>query len=196
MNRTEPDHYELGFVSVAAARKNSTVSYFRSEGVDGGFIVTGAEITGTITHGPRKGKARYSKDTVRVIVTKAEVDAECDRYESETGRCSNCLGTGQQFDGWAIKTGARFKTCERCGGNGAELVAPDKLGPNPLADAIPDGHEVRDDDGWTVGDDGTASFRGLVMAWLGSGRCLAVPEGKGTTRIPLSVVRKMLAVAP
>lgn len=73
----------------------------------------------------------------------------------------------------------------------------DKIAPvrEPVRDQ--DGYEVRDDDGWHVTEDGVAMRAGDAVAWIGKDRCLVTPAGTARdTRIPLSVVRRMLAVAP
>lgn len=113
-----PKHYEIGFISVAAARKNSEVTYFSSESVEGGFILTGAAVTGTVTRGPRKGRPKYARDKVRVIVSSQEVAAEEQRYERETGKCLVCLGSGQEFASWSRKEGVCYSPCRRCGAEG------------------------------------------------------------------------------
>ena len=116
---SDPDHYELGFISVAAARKVRGLSFFRSEVVEGGFLVVGAPIIGTYSKGPRKGRVKYdhTKDT-QVIVTSEEVLNEEHRYERETGHCYRCLGSGSKFARWSSQNGTTYETCSRCNGTG------------------------------------------------------------------------------
>lgn len=54
----------------------------------------------------------------RVVVTRAELDSEMCEYESITGRCRSCAGSGLERGGWSAETGDRFRTCKRCGGSG------------------------------------------------------------------------------
>ena len=65
-----------------------------------------------IVPGPKGGKSRGKGDVV--LVTVADVEAACVRYETETGRCRACFGTGREAAGWSSTEGARFRPCRRC----------------------------------------------------------------------------------
>ena len=54
----------------------------------------------------------------RVIVTKAELQAKAAVYETETGKCWDCKGTGQVWAGWSKADGTRYRDCPRCNATG------------------------------------------------------------------------------
>ena len=82
------------------------------------FIVHGG-VPRTIKRGSRKGEKTWVvKQSRRVIVTGDEIKEEYERYEDETHKCGECFGDGEVFAGWSITSGARMKTCKRCGGTG------------------------------------------------------------------------------
>ena len=96
-----------------------------------GFEFSGWEIVGPdtvvfrggvarkISRGPRKGQRTWDKITHKVAVTKAEEQEEVNRYESETGKCAECGGTGEMWAGWNHKTGHCYSECTKCSGSGA-----------------------------------------------------------------------------
>lgn len=81
-------------------------------------VVFSGGVARKITRGKRKGNLTWDKVTHKVAVTKAEELQEASRYERETGKCSECSGTGQMWFGWNTKDGNRYKQCTRCGGSG------------------------------------------------------------------------------
>jgi hypothetical protein len=95
---------------------------YRWEAATGGHLVTGAVPFGTYKSGPRKGRPRFdhknTTDRKTVVVSDEDVKTRAERYESETGNCWNCKGTGQVVSGWSAKAGTRYKACGRCGGTG------------------------------------------------------------------------------
>lgn len=99
---------------------------FKWEGKDRGFnIVTGSVPIGTYTKGPRAGTPKWPSrghaTEAEVIITKAELDAEAAIYESKTGNCYNCSGSGQELAGWSKDTGARYRSCSTCKGEGKAI---------------------------------------------------------------------------
>lgn len=82
------------------------------------YIVTGAVPVGFYSRGPRKGKPKWEGPGIKVIVTRAETDAEVKRYEEETGNCAECLGTKEVFASWNIKTGVKMRPCQTCDATG------------------------------------------------------------------------------
>lgn len=86
-----------------------------------GIKVTGG-IPRILTRGNRKGQKKWDGKGDIVIVVKYEIDAEESRYETETGKCHNCMGTGDVVAGVSVETGTRYKPCNRCNGSGASPV--------------------------------------------------------------------------
>ena len=69
--------------------------------------------------GPRKGKQTWRDVLIqKAVVTGDEIDAEHARYESTTGKCGDCYGTGEVFASWSVAKGTTFRECKRCGGTG------------------------------------------------------------------------------
>lgn len=71
-----------------------------------------------LTRGKNKGRKRWDKVTHTCVVTDAEETSERLRYESETGNCSTCGGTGQDWCGWSRDEGDKYRSCVRCSGSG------------------------------------------------------------------------------
>jgi hypothetical protein len=121
---TVPEHFELGFLSVAAYEKlshyDATFKFFMSESLDGGdFLLEGANVLGTFSKGKRAGRPRFDRrNKIRVSVSENEVAYACQRYESNTGKCFDCLGSGEQSAGWSKAHGNRYRECQRCKGEG------------------------------------------------------------------------------
>ena len=69
--------------------------------------------------GPRKGKPTWRDvPTQKAVVTGAEIEAEKARYEADTGKCSDCMGSGQVLARWSAAEGKKYRPCGRCGGTG------------------------------------------------------------------------------
>jgi hypothetical protein len=83
-------------------------------------IVTGDVPIGLFKSGQRKGKPRFRGPGRTVIVTNVEMQATAATYESETGNCWDCHGSGQIAIGWSQTDGKRYTTCTRCGGSGVK----------------------------------------------------------------------------
>jgi hypothetical protein len=87
-----------------------------------GLQVEGAVYRHTISRGPRKGRLDYRKPEPGSLVTmtigKKQFDAWRAQWETETGLCSECSGTGIVFAGWNHITGTRMRPCHTCGGTG------------------------------------------------------------------------------
>ena len=73
-----------------------------------------------VTRGERKGKPNWRKKTDERIVSVTMFDGDrwTAEYETETGLCNNCMGTGETFKSWNRDTGTTMETCKRCGGSG------------------------------------------------------------------------------
>ena len=119
--QARPTHFEFGWISVAATKKLGTVPegfrFFRCWASQFGIGVAGA-IMKTATKGKMKGKLAPHGEQVSVLVLDADVDAERARYEIETGKCSECLGSGEEFRRWSKDKGTETKTCSKCNGTG------------------------------------------------------------------------------
>lgn len=60
-------------------------------------------------------RGRVQREPIDVVfVTEADVEAACARYETETGRCRDCFGTGGEFAGASLADGVRLRPCRRC----------------------------------------------------------------------------------
>lgn len=74
--------------------------------------VTGAVCTTVFKSGPRKGELNWAKrdgSTERtLIITFKELDARERQWESDTGKCCRCFGSGNDS----------FGKCRRCGATG------------------------------------------------------------------------------
>jgi len=70
---------------------------------------------------PKPGK--WTGDEKLACVLQSELDAEHARYETETGNCFRCDGSGQEWAGWDHKEGNRYRPCRRCNATG---MAPQK----------------------------------------------------------------------
>jgi hypothetical protein len=64
------------------------------------------------------GSTKWVGPEKKACVTKEERIAEINRYETETGKCSVCYGTGDEWMGWNHITGNRWGKCRRCNGLG------------------------------------------------------------------------------
>lgn len=87
-----------------------------------GFYLRGAVPIGTYSRGPRKGKPKWPPlgQLQRVVITADEVLQERIRWESETGLCSHCGGTGLQVKSTGIN-GTIYRKCVSCDGTGTAL---------------------------------------------------------------------------
>ena len=84
------------------------------EAVTGGMLLTGG-----VTHMVGNKKKWPSKKTMdRILLTRADVEAEESLYESETGKCYVCYGTGKETVGWSAADGVKYRECLRCYGLG------------------------------------------------------------------------------
>ena len=73
--------------------------------------------------GPRKGQPnwRTAENRETRYITWPEFRAFEDEWSRETGKCNDCMGSGEVFAGWSIDTGTRMKPCAKCEATG---VAP------------------------------------------------------------------------
>lgn len=69
--------------------------------------------------GKNKGRPTW-RDSVlsKCVVTRSEMDQAKADYETETGKCNECAGSGQRYVGWSRDTGKRFRPCVRCNATG------------------------------------------------------------------------------
>lgn len=71
-----------------------------------------------LKRGPRKGKQTWDGKGTTEVVTQSELKTEQDRYESQTGKCGKCMGSGKLYAGWNSVDGTKYRTCNPCGGSG------------------------------------------------------------------------------
>lgn len=97
---------------------------------DGNDLVVTGGVPRLLKAGPRKGKPTWRDvPTQKAVVTGAEIEAEKARYEADTGKCSDCMGSGQVFASWSQAEGKKYRACGRCGGTGER--------PNGVGSAAP-----------------------------------------------------------
>jgi len=113
----------IGDVNGVAIKKVGIPGWipYRWQAADGGdCIVHGCIPGGVFTRGPRKGQYNFAHKTQEriIVVTHDEVQAAAVAYETETGNCWDCKGTGQEFAGWSVKEGTKTRPCRRCNGTG------------------------------------------------------------------------------
>lgn len=74
------------------------------------------------TRGKSKGSHNWDKmdrATKRTVYITLKEHAEWVKaWEVKTGKCATCRGTGQEWCGWGVTTGARYKECTKCQGVG------------------------------------------------------------------------------
>jgi hypothetical protein len=90
--------------------------WFRFEVVDDGIL----KLTGGVPTINQRGNKKWPKmslcRTSHVIA--AEIDAERERYERETGNCGSCFGEQKEWAGWNLTDGNRYRPCHDCNATG------------------------------------------------------------------------------
>ena len=89
-------------------------------------IVTGAVVREKITKGKGVGQWDWKKRD-RSTELPATISDEAFKkwlkaWELETGLCSKCRGTKQEWYGWSQAEGAKYRPCQPCGATGAPKV--------------------------------------------------------------------------
>lgn len=83
------------------------------------YLVIGDVPTSFYTRGKKKGRPKgWVGPGTKVILSRAEVDAEVVRYAESTGNCPECFGTKEVFQSWGRTEGVKTKPCEECGATG------------------------------------------------------------------------------
>lgn len=86
-----------------------------------GSLVRGC-VPATFQKGKRKGQFNFKggdKATeLSFAIAHDQFAAFHAEWEAETGRCSKCFGSGQEWTGWSATEGSRFKPCARCDATG------------------------------------------------------------------------------
>ncbi len=94
-----------------------------------GIYIEGAVPNGVFKRGKRKGHTNWKlrdKNTEAAITIPNDRHREwLRRWETDTGKCHHCKGTGQEFAGWSVSEGVKRRDCGRCGATGD--AQPDKL---------------------------------------------------------------------
>lgn len=111
----------FGHWGSAALRKLGHVpegfEFFQIRGTRWGTMLKGGVPTITKT-GKNKGKKRWAGPLLTALVSDDEFTAELERYETETGRCHECMGEAQVVASWHHIDGTRWAACGRCAGSG------------------------------------------------------------------------------
>lgn len=80
-------------------------------------------IEGAVPRVGLDGKPRWiGIELDKVVVTDAELRQAKLDYETETGKCCKCAGSGKEFGGWDHITGNKYRDCVRCGATGKAPV--------------------------------------------------------------------------
>ena len=74
------------------------------------------------TRGKSKGSHNWDKmdkSTKRTVYITFKEHAEWVKgWEKKTGLCANCKGTGQQWAGWSVTDGYKYRNCGKCRASG------------------------------------------------------------------------------
>lgn len=108
---------KIGHLEIIAKRKAGNIDgweAYRFECVGSDAIM----VTGGIPETTKTGKKRWRGKGHVEIVLQSEIETEKHRYESDTGKCAECFGTGQEFAKWSVSNGTEYRTCHKCDGNG------------------------------------------------------------------------------
>lgn len=114
----------VSFMELAAKKKlnihqDQAMKMLSVESIAGGFLVHMCPTT-TYQRGDRKGSPKYNiKQKVPVLLLDADVLEQQTKFESETGKCYVCQGSGKKWIGWSKTEGSKFVLCTRCNGTGA-----------------------------------------------------------------------------
>jgi len=119
---TRIDH--IGTVALRKIGKPEAFSVCGWEALDDGSCLVRMKLELPRVDGERR---KWIGGEKTACVTVQETDAEEARYEADTGKCSKCDGTGQQWDGWSAANGNRFKPCTKCGATGRPANATGQL---------------------------------------------------------------------
>jgi len=95
-----------------------------------GFIeMQGAVPIGEYKSGPRKGRPKWPKESEcqTIWLKDSEMDEVAAEWESETGKCHKCDGSGQEFWAWSAKDGTKTRTCKRCEGSGKPSISKESI---------------------------------------------------------------------
>lgn len=113
------------FLGDIAARKSGVPGWqwFHSEVVGPDFMLEGG-VPRKLKTGKRKGQVTWKgQPTTRVVVTRAELIAEMQAYETTTGKCRECAGAKRVCRSVSVnddKTVTRtYGDCRRCKGTGS-----------------------------------------------------------------------------
>lgn len=93
----------------------------------GGFLIKGAVCTAIYARGKHKGEINWTKRdraTEReLFASHVQLDSVRSQWETDTGKCSECGGDGQQPNGWRIGVGTLYRPCIRCKATGKSVAA-------------------------------------------------------------------------
>lgn len=93
-------------------------------------LIPSTSLTGrvapSIQRGANKGQPNWKKGDKRTEATVTLTDDEHSKWllewEKVNGSCHLCQGSGKRCVGWSKASGKRYKTCNRCGGDGSPVV--------------------------------------------------------------------------
>jgi hypothetical protein len=86
------------------------------------IMLTGAICDAKIKRGKYKGnddwKKRDKTSEAEIPIKFGDIKEVQAEWEAETGKCSNCRGSGKSWIGWGKDTGNRFEPCRPCSATG------------------------------------------------------------------------------
>ena len=95
---------------------------YQWQSADGGFVIKGCVPSGVYKKGKKKGTPKFRPaipNTERTVIVSHEKCVEHVRlYESSTGNCFVCKGSGQQWAGWSRELGEIKRPCKSCSATG------------------------------------------------------------------------------
>lgn len=90
------------------------------------YLIKGEAPSGRFAHGKRAGQPKWPKDLDELVVTEAEMNAERDAVEAETGKCHPCAGSGRvcyrSEPGPPVRY--HYRGCSRCNASGKPPAPP------------------------------------------------------------------------
>ena len=127
---TDTEREDVDFYNLIAAERgmpagwkwNQLKCVGELENDGSGILVTGAVCTAVYSRGKRKGDTNWSKrdrsTEKELFISRNEYDKRRQKWQADTGKCVECLGSGQILAGMSIYTGKTYRPCHKCGATG------------------------------------------------------------------------------
>lgn len=87
-----------------------------------GVLVTGAVCTAIYSRGKRKGDTNWKKrdrsTEKELFISRNEYEKRRQKWQADTGKCVECLGSGKTLASMSIYTGKTYRPCHECKATG------------------------------------------------------------------------------